>query len=241
TGDPDDLLGDPAAGIPGGFLSDPGPFIALDSGTTGDVDVVAPETPDMLIDEQLYNIHDALLVFVPTPGSGGGVGRQKIAENTSPIPRDRVFINHSTFTGVPFTSRGVSVYRFAPGIEKAFYEQRASLEVRLPFASTIDSDLNSNFPPETHSTQFGNIVTTLKALVRQTSCSAVAVGVSVTAPTARDLNVSVEGEPFLAIENESVHVMPYIGGNNNRGRWFGQWYLQGDMDTTGSPVDIQNV
>ena len=64
---------------------------------------------------------------------------------------------------------------------------------------------------------------------------------SVTAPTARDLNVSVEGEPFLAIENESVHVMPYIGGNNNRGRWFGQWYLQGDMDTTGSPVDIQNV
>src|SRR5690606_3690485 len=39
TGDPADLQGDPAMMIPGGFLSDPGPFIALDSGDTGDVNV----------------------------------------------------------------------------------------------------------------------------------------------------------------------------------------------------------
>ena len=47
------------------------------------------------------------------------------------------------------------------------------------------------------------------------------------------LGANIPGKPRV--------FMPYIGGNNNRGRWFGQWYLQGDMDTTGSPVDIQNV
>jgi hypothetical protein len=241
TGDPADLNGDPVLMIPGGFLTDPGPFIALDSGETGDVGVLSPEMPEVRVGELLYNIHDALLVFAPTPGSGGGVGRQKIAENTSPLPRDRVFINHSTFTGVPFTNRGVSVYRFAPGIEKSFYEQQASLEVRLPFASTIDSDINASTGPETNSTQFGNIVTTLKALVRQTSTSAVAVGVSLTAPTANDLSVGVNGTPFLVIKNESLHAMPYIGGTNFHGRWFSQWYLQGDIDTTGSPVYIRDV
>jgi hypothetical protein len=241
TGDPADLDGDPALMVPGGFLTDDGPFIALDSGDVGEVGVLAPETEVVRLDETLYNIHDALLVFVPTPGSGGGVGRQKVAENTSPIPRDRVFINHSTFTGVPFTSRGVNVYRFAPGIERSFYEQQASLEVRLPFASTLDSDINAAFGPGTNSTQFGNIVTTLKALVRQTPTSAMAVGVSLTAPTANDLSVHVDGTPFLAIKNESLHVMPFIGGTNFGGRWFSQWYLQGDMDTTGSPVYIRNV
>lgn len=159
----------------------------------------------------------------------------------SQIPRDRVFLNHTTFTDVPLTSGGETINRLVPGIEWAFLQQRASLEVRLPFASTLDPGINADRGPRMHSAQFGNIVTTLKGLVSRTATSAVAVGVSMTSPTARDLNISVNGEPFLGIENESFHVMPFIMGSNYRGRWFGQWYVQGDMDTTGSPVDIQNV
>ena len=41
----------------------------------------------MLVDQPIYNIFDSFTIVVPGPGTGGGVGRQKIAENSSPIPR----------------------------------------------------------------------------------------------------------------------------------------------------------
>ena len=47
-------------------------------------------------------------IVLPVGGSGGGnvaVGRQKLAENTSPIPRDRVMFNYSGFSGVPLLGK----------------------------------------------------------------------------------------------------------------------------------------
>jgi hypothetical protein len=225
-----------------GAVTDTGPFIAINSGNVGEVTTQAPLVPAVLLGEPIYNIHDTFIIFVPSPGTGGGVGRQKIAENSSPIPRDRVFLNLSTLSGVPLNPRGMNVHRFTPGIEKTFLDQWFSVELRIPFASTIDSDIGTlGVNTDTESTQLGNIVGTLKALVRRTPTSALAVGLSVTAPSAKDMTVNdVTGEPFLSVENQSVHLMPFIGGLHTRGRAFGQWFVQGDIDATGSDVEFRN-
>ena len=225
-----------------GAVTDPGPFLVIDSGTIGDVATGAPLPAAVLIDEPIFNIHDTFTIFVPSPGTGGGVGRQKIAENSSPIPRDRVFLDYSMLSGVPLTSDGINVHRFTPGIEKTFLDQWFSIELRLPFASTLDANVGTQgILTDTESTEFGNIVGTFKALVRRTPTTALAVGVSVTAPTAKGMTASdVTGAPFLSIENQSVHVMPFIGGLHTRGRAFGQWFVQGDVDSTGSDVELRN-
>ncbi len=62
----------------------------------------------------------------------------KLSENTSPIPRDRVFVNYSYFDNVPLQQGGVDVNRFVPGFEKTFFNGITSVEVRAPMASTLD-------------------------------------------------------------------------------------------------------
>ncbi len=231
TGDPADLLG----------VTDPGPFLALDSGTTGDVDLLAPEPMGTLIGETIYNVHDALLVFVPTPGSGGTVGRQKIVENNSVFPRDRVFLNYSAFSNVPLSETGENVHRFVPGFEMAFFQEQMSVEVRLPFAATLDSDIRAGGFTSRNVTEFGNIVTTLKGLVYRRQQSAVTVGVSTTFPTASDVTVTgFDGQQVLSLENTSVHVLPFIGAAHSEGRWFSQGFVQGDIDTSGNRVEVLN-
>ncbi|MCA9112213.1 MAG: hypothetical protein KDA52_19825 [Planctomycetaceae bacterium] len=218
------------------------PFVALDSGTTANVELRDPEVDGMILpNEQIYNIHDALLILLPSPGAGGGVGRQKIVENTAIFPRDRVFLNYSGFTNVPLSVKGENVHRYVPGYEMAFFEQRMSAEVRLPFAATLDHDIRADGSTDTNVVEFGNVVTTLKALVAQTTNSAVSVGVSATFPTAPDITIhDFQGNEFLALENESVHVLPFIGGSQTNGRWFLQGVVQGDLDTTGSRVLVRN-
>ncbi len=217
------------------------PLIALDSGTTADVISNPPENDGTTLpDQTIYNIHDALFVLLPSPGAGGGVGRQKIVENNSIFPRDRVFLNYSGFTNVPLTVKGENVHRYVPGYEMSFLEQRMSAEVRLPFAATLDHDIKADGSTDTNVVEFGNVVTTLKALVSKTCNSAIGIGVSATFPTAPDITVhDFFGNEFLALENNSVHVLPFIGASHTQGRWFAQGVVQGDIDTSGSRVLVQ--
>ncbi|MBX3439038.1 MAG: hypothetical protein KF861_16225, partial [Planctomycetaceae bacterium] len=232
TGERDDL----------GPVTDPGPFVALNSGTRGTIDLLAPEDPNemtTLLNQPIYNIHDAIQVFIPTPGAN--VGRQKIVENNSVFPRDRVFLNYSAFTNVPLSATGENVHRFVPGFEMAFLEEQMSLEVRLPFAATLDSDIRAGGLTARNELEFGNMVTTLKMLVRQNENSATAIGCSLALPTAADVTVrDFFGEEFISMENNSLHVMPWVGAAVYEGRWFAQGYLQGDIDTTGYRVLVRN-
>ena len=218
------------------------PFVALDSGTTADVLQQTPENDGVVLPaQQLFNIHDALFVLLPSPGSGGGIGRQKFVENTSILPRDRVFLNYSGFTNVPLTVKGENVHRYVPGYEMSFFEQKMSAEVRLPFAATLDHDIKADGSTDTNVVEFGNVVTTLKALVAKSCNSAVAVGVSATFPTASDITVhDAFGNEFLALENTSVHVLPFIGANHVNGRWFANGVVQADIDTSGNRVLARN-
>ena len=181
-----------------------------------------------------------IFVDVASPGSGGlVVGRQKIAENTSPIPQDRIFWNYSYFENVPIFREGVNVSRNTPGFEKTFLDGNASIEMRFPFAATLDSNIQLNGMTNTNEMEFGNIVTTLKALVHSNDVLGVSVGMSVSLPTADDLTFQMFGTDVVRVENESVHLLPFLGAlYSPNDRFFAQGFLQFDFDANGNPVLI---
>ncbi len=186
---------------------------------------------------------DAVIVNVPSPGGGGAVGRVKIAESNSPIPRDRVFFNYSLFHNVPLTSQGPDVNRYTPGFEKTFWNGNGSIELHVPFASTLDSNLVAGVTNGSN-TEFGNATGVLKLLLWSNDNWAFAGGLGVNAPTADDVVVSLpSGRPLIVINNDAFHLQPFLGLLwTPNDRFFAQGFAQVDADIDGNPVwaDLQN-
>jgi hypothetical protein len=226
-------------------------------GTTG-VLISATQTPDQVTvqDQQSSDVFPGAPVYVITVGDGttpliviptanpssGGVvvGRQKTAENTSPIPRDRVFMNYSYFDNTPLFPGGVDVNRFTPGFEKTFLGGNASLEARFPFATTLDSDISVGGFTDTSHLEFGNIYLALKGLLYQNNTTAFSAGLAMILPTGDDTRVNLfDGTPLVRVRNESVHLMPFLGGLYvPNDRFFAQGFVQFDFDANGNPVEL---
>jgi hypothetical protein len=214
----------------------PGSTFAFDGGTAANPTGTYQDGDDWLIN---YSFTEFIQVELPLQPGGGGVhvGRTKIAENSSPIPRRRIFLNYSLFDDVPLTRRRVTVNRFSPGFEHTFLCNQMSFELRAPFAGTIDTQLNAE-GSQVHSVEFGDLFLSLKALLLRSEMLALAAGVSVSVPTADDTTVSLaSGRELLRIENEVVHLMPYIGWLlEPNSRWFTHGFLQLDTDIEGNSI-----
>lgn len=185
------------------------------------------------------------LAFISTSGVAGfQTGRQKIVENTSPMPQDRAYFNYSFYDNVGLVPGGMPINRFTPGFEKTFADGNMSFEVRFPFASTIDSDIVTDsdsgtvFDPNTNQIEFGNVTLYFKALLHATETYAISTGLGISLPTANDQRVlDLAEEALLEVRNESVHLLPFIGGiYTPNDRFFAQWFLQVDVDANGNPV-----
>lgn len=187
-----------------------------------------------------YDELQSRVINIPSPSAGGVVGRMKIAENTSPLPRDRVFFNYSYFDGVPLTAGGVDVNRVTPGFEKTFFNGRSSFELRTPFASTLSNTIFTDGVTNTDSTQFGNMTMYLKQLLYTSDTVAVSGGLGIALPTASDVHVrTVAGQELVNIKNESVHLLPFLGSlYTPTDRMFVQQFLQFDFDANGNPVSV---
>lgn len=176
-------------------------------------------------------------VSFPAPGSV--VGRQKISENSSPLPRDRVFLNYSYFDNTPLTRGGTDVHRFTPGFEKTFLDGNASIEVRLPFASTLDSSVRVPTRTGEHEAELGNLTAYLKALLYDTPTFALSAGLGMTLPTADDARFLDAGTVLVKFDNESYHLLPFLGALYTPDeRIFLQSFLQFDFDTNGNGVNV---
>ncbi len=168
---------------------------------------------------------------------GSFVGRQLVSENTSPIPRTRIFMNYSHFDSVPLIDGGTSVNRYTPGFEYAFLDNQFSIELRAPFAKTLESDINLDDPGASDA-EFGNLTLYLKALLWNSESFFLSTGLGLTAPTANNLRLISGNETILEIENQSVHLMPFVGSlwvPNDR--VFVQSFLQVDVDANGNNVN----
>jgi hypothetical protein len=173
---------------------------------------------------------------VVLPGGGGTAVRQvKIAENNSPEPRDRVFFNYNFFNDVDSIG---DVNRYTFGVEKTFFCGSQSLELRVPFAATLNSDQFAN-GTSLRETEFGNLALIWKILLLERDCWLLTGGLGATFPTADDARLFLDDTTqILHIHNRSVHLLPYLALLGAMGeRWFTQVFLQLDIDTSGSVVE----
>jgi hypothetical protein len=176
-------------------------------------------------------------IYVPSPGAT--VGKIKIAENTSPIPRDRVYFGYSYFGGVPLNGTGLDVNRFTPGFEKTFFSKMTSIDVRTPVATTMSNDVFIDGNTQSDQAVFGNMVTTFKALLWQSDNRfAISSGLGLQLPTGPSTHVRTPGGvEFLRVDQASVHYQPFVGYVfTPNSRFFAQGFMQVDIDGNGSRV-----
>lgn len=149
--------------------------------------------------------------------------RTNIAENNSPLVRDRAFFtyyhfhNANSVTAFPGQiyggTRDVSFDRWLIGFEKTLGEI-TSLEFRLPLVSELDSDLllsSGNLSPSAGLSQVGqqgevgNLGFILKTILYSEAQLAFTAGMGVTAPTGADTRVTnrVDDPNFLVTFRQS--------------------------------------
>lgn len=202
------------------------------AGTTGSAEgVYSPITTS-------YKVTPYASLFIPDPGSGGVVGRTKIADDESPIPQDRLFFDYSFFDEVPLAAGGVNVHRFAPGFEKTFFDGIMSFEMKIPCAVTLDSTVVQDGGVDLSHGEFGDVALFLKALLFRGEKLWISGGLMVTVPTASDTNVVLaDGTPLVRVVNRSTHVAPFLGflwtPNDS---FFLQGFYQVDVEAGGCPV-----
>lgn len=172
---------------------------------------------------------------------GEQTGRLKLTDNNNPFPQDRVFFDYSFYNHTRLAPNGADVNRFTPGIEKTFLDGDMSFEVRTPMAVTTSSAFNPT-SADLSNGEFGNIGLAIKALLYQDNCFAFTAGLGIQLPTADD-NTVVDGAGNVAVlvENESVHLLPYIAFLRERGDFFSQFYVQIDTPVGGNQVRSTNT
>ncbi len=168
----------------------------------------------------------------------GGDRRFKIAENVSPMPRDRVFLNYNHFENALNDRRGrpVSLERFAPGLEKTFFDEQTSIEARLPFARGLSStqDFNSD---DTQGLELSNLSIAFKAILLGGDRWLISGGTTLTLPTGDGYAEAFDGDKYFFIDNDAVHLAPYIGWLiQPNSDWFAQGFIQTDFDLNGNRV-----
>ena len=151
-------------------------------------------------------------VEIPNPGAGGVVGRTKIADDTSPMPRDRVFFDYSFFDGVPLTPFRGERQSVHARLREDVFGGLMSFEMKVPMATTLDSTIVEGSATDTSQPEFGDMVLTWKTLLLRRENWAVSGGLMVAVPTAEDTRVDLpDGTPLVAIRDRSTHLAPFVG------------------------------
>ncbi len=198
--------------------------------------------PDMIGDTPLggrYLFFGTSQTGAVTIPIAGGDGFAKIADDNSPIPTDRVFLDDNFYNRAVISGNGgiVDLNRFTFGFEKTFFDGFCSIQVESP----LDSGLSANqdvgdTTGENQGTVFGNLSLTLKCLLYQNDSFAVSAGAMLGLPTAPQGSFTFF-ENSLTIKNQSVHVAPFLGfvcaPNSN---FFAIGFAQVDLNTGGDSV-----
>jgi hypothetical protein len=187
------------------------------------------------------------------PVAGGGSRIGKIAENDSPIPRDRIFFSYNHFQNVfqvsetpanppaPTIFRQEPLDRYTMGFEKTFLDGWTSVELRMPFTGTLNAQLDA---VGLNAGNIGNMTVVLKSLLYMDSATAVGAGMAIETPTGTDTFARID-TTTLRFKNQTTHLLPYIGfvwsPGDPRWGWGSGLFLSGfaqiDINTAGNSVD----
>jgi len=177
-------------------------------------------------------------------GTAGGDRRYKIVESNNPIPTDRVFFNYHFFANplVNIAEESVDLHRYTFGLEKAFFDDRFSVEVRVPFASGYNSDQSLADGASLSATEFGDVALAAKGVLLRRDCLLVSAGLGLTFPTGADWRgFDDDGELRVILENESMHLQPFLGAQlRPNDRLFVTFFTQADFDTSGNRMLVRD-
>jgi hypothetical protein len=202
-----------------------------------------PRQDAFLFYNYVVNVDTAALV------PGLNVGFVKMVENSSPIPRDRVYFNYSYFHNANISAERADVNRFVPGFEKTFFDNWTSIEVRTPFAGTLSNTQAveggaCGGVTEYRDVEFGNMSVIFKSFLVRQDTWGISGGTQVFLPTAestfiRGTDQNDQPLNLVYVENQSVHLLPFVGAIwAPNDRLFSQFMFQMDVDANGSPVYV---
>lgn len=183
-------------------------------------------------------ISTPVVISIPGAGSGGTVGLLKLSEDNNPLPRDRVIFNYDYFSNTPLAAGGAPVNRYQFGFEKTFLDGRVSVEVRAPFAGTVDSD--TVIGQDGRNTEFGNLRLAFKGLLLRRDTVSVSTGLGVFLPTADAITLrAMDGTPLIHVDNSSTQLSPFLAVLlTPSDRLFAQAWLGWTFDTGGNRVRV---
>lgn len=186
-----------------------------------------------------YLLRQNVCVSLPNPAGGGLVGRNKYFDNGTPMPHDRVYFFYNHVGGFQGLGTGFDVNRYVFGFERTYFDNRVSVEVRLPFAGTANSDQVLGRELAVDDAEFGNLGVLVRTVVYRTPNFVAIVGLGFSAPTADDSQLLVAEIPVIAIENRTWLLQPIFGmawAPNDS--FYAQFGMQFDFDPSGNPVEV---
>ena len=188
-----------------------------------------------------FNYTYLLNVNLPNPAGGGFVGRNQFFDYGSALTQDRVFFVYDHIGDVRGLGSRFDVNRYLFGVERSFLDGRASIDVRVPFAGTVNNSQVLGQSLSTGEAEFGNVGFALKWQAVRTSTLAVCAGLGFSTPTASDTRLVAGGTPLVAIENQAWLLQPLIGvAYAPGGSFYSQFAAQFDFDPVGNPVLVSN-
>ncbi len=160
-------------------------------------------------------------------------GQYKIAENESPMPQDRLFINYNYYSGFSEVAILDTVHREIIGFEKTLFDERFSIGLRLPFFQ-VRATLPPTSPGPDHFNDTYDLGIVLKyALIRnRDSGNVLSTGLVITPPTS--------SLPRLVFpdgtETHSTLLQPFVGYIWNKNKFFVQGFT-----SLMAPTDSRDV
>jgi hypothetical protein len=197
--------------INGQTIFDPTTSGVIRSGRT---ESVAPLNQPLAAGDMLdafYAFDYVVNVPIPSPSADGLLGRSSVGANSSAVPTDRLYFDYSLVkNGVPF-NRSENFDRYTIGIEKTIGEGELSVEVRLPFAASMDHQLILENGRGAAQTETGNALVILKHELGSNEHMMISGGLGLSLPTGSDIEVnSAAGKPLLRLVNEALHMKPFL-------------------------------
>ena len=164
---------------------------------------------DML--DALYAFDYVVNLPIPSPSADGLLGRSTVGTNTTAIPTDRLYFDYSLVqNGVPF-NRADNFDRFTVGIEKIIGHGEFSVEMRFPFAASMNGQFILENGRGSNETKFGNALVVLKHELGSNEQMVISGGLAISLPTGSDVEVvSAAGKSLIRLRNESIHLKPFL-------------------------------
>lgn len=213
---------------------------------------VVCKVPNMIGDgfvnlTDLTILNDTNVGFADLPATGGA-DRLVISRNNSARPQDRVYLQYEHLTGgltgfadFPGVNRRemASLDRYVLGIERACLNGRASLEIRMPYASERDFDFGTAYSVRNSSYQ-GDTSAIGKFILSETESSTISAGIAIQLPTAGDVT-GTDGTTQFTVDHDAIYISPFVALAAAQNDWFYNGFLQADFNIVGDGFTAGNV